>query len=191
LPFLQFILLHQVWFFISPDNFHIDLWHRHRHATAHQCAKPATSLAPTGSKAKAQAAKVLENIQKNKPATSSKNPEKQAKYRAIQLMKMRRTAEPADPKDKDRNVPLNERLFIVLNHNDTSKPFWLRKVSWLRSSLEYISIVLGRWCGKGAGFAGIKKRHLCNFSMVSFTLHQTAFHKVSSFLWCYCPKERR
>lgn len=46
-------------------------------------------------------------------------------------MKMRRSAEPADPRDKDRNVPVNDRLFIVLNYDDSSKPFWLRKVSWL------------------------------------------------------------
>jgi len=101
---------------------------------AHQCVQLATSLEPTGSKAKAKAAKVLENIQKIKPVTPSKDPAKQAKSRAIQLMKMRRTAEPADPRDKDRNVPVNERLFIVLNHNDTSKPFWLRKVSLPPSS---------------------------------------------------------
>ena len=87
-------------------------------------------------------------------------------------MKMRRTAEPADPRDKDRNVPVNERLFIVLNHNDTSKSFWLRKVSLLPSSLYCISIVLGRWYGKGAGSAGIEEWHLWDFSMVSFTHHQ-------------------
>jgi len=100
---------------------------KHRHGTAHRCAQLATPPDQTGSKAKARAAKVLENIQKSKPATLSDDPVKMAKSRAIQLMKMRRTADPADPKDKDRNVPVNERLFIVLNHNDLFKPFWLRK----------------------------------------------------------------
>ena len=147
--------------------------------TAHQCANPSTSLDPTGSKARAQAARILENIQKSKPATTSNNPEKQAKSRAIQLMKMRRTAEPADPRDKDRNVPVNERLFIVLNHNDTSKSFWLRKVSRLLSSLYCISIVLGRWCGKGTGSAGIEEWYLWDFSMVSFTHHQKTIFTTS------------
>ena len=94
-------------------------------------------------------------------------------------MKIRRTAEPADPRDQDRNVPVNERLFIVLNHNDTSKSFWLRKVSWQPSSLYCISIVLGHCCGKGVGSVGIEEWHQWDFSMICFTYHQTIIFTTS------------
>ena len=43
-------------------------------------------------------------------------------------MKMRHRAIPADPKDRNASVPMDERLHIRLTQNDTEKIFWFRKV---------------------------------------------------------------
>lgn len=66
---------------------------------------------------------------KRKTPTSS-NPKKAAQIRQVELMKMRRRAQPADPRDKNRNVPIGERLHVKVSAEgkDEEKLFWFQKV---------------------------------------------------------------
>ena len=65
---------------------------------------------------------------KKKPLTSS-NPKKAAQIRQVELMKMRHRAQPADPKDKDKNVPIGEKLYVKVSaENKDEKLFWFQKV---------------------------------------------------------------
>lgn len=60
------------------------------------------------------------------------DPKKLARLRAVELMKMRHHALPADPKDRTLSIPHTQRLHLkVIAVDDTpptEKIFWLRKV---------------------------------------------------------------
>lgn len=65
----------------------------------------------------------------------SSNPKKQALMRQVELMKMRHRAQPGDPKDKDKSVPLDQKLHVKVHveTKDYEKIFWFRKVQSLTS----------------------------------------------------------
>lgn len=68
----------------------------------------------------------------SKPPIRPTDPKKIARLRAVELMKMRHHALPADPKDRSTSVPLSERLHlkIIFANDNTSieKVVWIRKV---------------------------------------------------------------
>jgi hypothetical protein len=74
----------------------------------------------------------LSPAQYSSPTTPSQkkisDPVKLAQWKKVQAMKMRHRAIPADPKDRNALVPMDERLHIRLTKNDTEKIFWFRKV---------------------------------------------------------------
>jgi len=67
------------------------------------------------------------------------NPKKIAQFQKVQLMKMRHRAEPGDPKDSARSVPLNQRLHVTVKTHDNpvqEKTLWFHKVSEVLGSLQ-------------------------------------------------------
>lgn len=70
------------------------------------------------------------------PATTAKpptDPVKLARFKAVELMKMRHKAVPGDSRDKTTSVPLEERLHVtaVADHANLNRAevLWFRKVS--------------------------------------------------------------
>ena len=114
------------------------LW-SHRHCLDHACSM--VPPAPTSSQRNPEAHELLS---KHFPAKSSTvstlsslprqptDPKKLARLRAVELMKMRHHALPADPKDRTLSIPHTQRLHLkVIAVDDTpptEKIFWLRKV---------------------------------------------------------------
>lgn len=63
------------------------------------------------------------------------DPVKLSKYNAVQLMKMKTTAIPADPKDKGASISPQDRTYIRVSTNPASDPgkaYWVRKVGRCR-----------------------------------------------------------
>lgn len=129
---------------------------RHRYPDAHECSGPiivsSEALEP-GSKAyQVDAAKTL--LAKNFPETNKpkdagslpasastskpkvpKDPAKLAKFKAVELIKMRHKAIPGDPKDKNISVPLDRRLHVFVSNEvageDQPVLMWFRKASFV------------------------------------------------------------
>lgn len=91
-----------------------------------------------------------------KPPKATTDPKKLARLRAVELMRMRHHAMPADPKDK--SVSPNERIHVKIRVNTSSpsadKLFWLRKVRMIASKMptsEYPHLLEHRY-RSGTGF---------------------------------------
>ncbi|KAF9516372.1 hypothetical protein BS47DRAFT_1341006 [Hydnum rufescens UP504] len=119
----------------------------HRHPSSHACIS-ANNLPPVSKSADAKAilAKNFPTISKptgtRAPITSGKlptDPVKLARFRAVELMKMRHKAVPGDGRDKTTSVPIEERLHVtaVADRANPSRTqvLWFRKVSIILSWL--------------------------------------------------------
>ncbi|KIJ47280.1 hypothetical protein M422DRAFT_778200 [Sphaerobolus stellatus SS14] len=134
----------------------------HRHPTDHAC--PKIPVPTPASEKNIEARRLLE---KNFPSTSSKtpssaipklkpkklptDPKKLARLRAVELMKMRHHAIPADPRDKNVSMAPSERLHLkvqvkIQNGSGSSgatdgqeKSFWLRKTVGAGRALDMIA----------------------------------------------------
>ncbi|KAJ6547292.1 hypothetical protein B0H19DRAFT_1305818 [Mycena capillaripes] len=120
----------------------------HRHPKSHSCQiKP--SVEP-----KNEAARAL--LAKHFPSTTSKvkaktaparrpptDPVKLAQFRKLELMKMRHSAVPADPKDKLAALPQDDRLHIkVVSDDNAEKVFWVRKSLGTGRVLDLLAVQL-------------------------------------------------
>lgn len=109
----------------------IQLAQRHRHQLQHNCIKVATVSTP---KSHVLAQQAIQNVKANSQSSSTlkstPNPKNAAKIKAVEMMKMRRKAEPANPRDGAASVPMDERLFVTVSSNGAAeKVLWVRKVS--------------------------------------------------------------
>jgi hypothetical protein len=117
----------------------LEFAYRHRHTTAHSCPAPGV----LNSKNEAARAVLVKNFSSQNATTAPQrrtkiplDPKKLAQYQKVQLMKMRHSAIPANPKDKSSSTPVDQRLHVKvqlvgLSSEITSneKVFWFRKVN--------------------------------------------------------------
>lgn len=94
-----------------------------KNQTAHDLlAKNFSSSQNSGDKSKSVAAR---------PSKAPSNPRKAAQLRQVELMKMRHHAQPGDPKDRVKEVPLDERLHVIVRYEDSAlasnQTLWFRK----------------------------------------------------------------
>ncbi|KAF7796519.1 hypothetical protein EIP86_007698 [Pleurotus ostreatoroseus] len=80
-------------------------------------------------------------ISAKRKAVSSTNPKKAAQMRQVELMKMRHKAQPGDPKDKDKSVPLDQKLHVKVHAEgqDEEKIFWFRKSMGTGKALDLLA----------------------------------------------------
>lgn len=89
----------------------------------------ATTSAP---KSQALAQQAIENVKAashSSNVATPQNPAKAAKLKAVEAMKMRRKAEPANPRDSAASVPMDKRLFVTVSNGTTEKILWVKKVT--------------------------------------------------------------
>ncbi|KAI0693897.1 hypothetical protein BC835DRAFT_1275376 [Cytidiella melzeri] len=81
---------------------------------------------------------------KRKPTTST-NPSKAAQIRQVELMKMRHRAQPADPKDKNKKIPIGERLHVRVSADDKPQEqlFWFQKTMGTGKAVDILASHLG------------------------------------------------
>ncbi|KAI0340156.1 hypothetical protein BDW22DRAFT_1450620 [Trametopsis cervina] len=79
------------------------------------------------------------------PAAASSNPKKAAQLRQVELMKMRHRAQPADPKDQNKNVPIGERLHVKVSgeDQDNEKVFWFQKTMGTGKAVDILASHFG------------------------------------------------
>ncbi|PVF98857.1 hypothetical protein CPB86DRAFT_784298 [Serendipita vermifera] len=118
----------------------------HRHTSHHECSG-APNAEPTGpSKSQLMAQQAIKNAKaaggtvKVAPTT---NPAKAKKAAAVQLMVMRRKAEPANPRDATADVPVDQRLFVTVTHGPTEKILWTRKDIVTGKALDLFALKFG------------------------------------------------
>jgi len=120
----------------------------HRHPSDHDCF-----MIPKATSASQQNPKAHELLAKHfppnrsgsavnvKPPKATTDPKKLARLRAVELMKMRHHAIPADPKDK--SVSPNDRIHVKIRVNasppSADKSFWLRKSTSTGRALDLIA----------------------------------------------------
>ncbi|KAF7338517.1 AN1-type zinc finger protein 1 [Mycena venus] len=105
----------------------------HRHPKSHSCQIKPLEV-PKNEAARALLAK---NFPSKAKAASARratkvptDPVKLEQFRKLELMKMRHSAVPADPKDKTAGIPLDDRVHVKVAVDDSAeKVFWVRKVS--------------------------------------------------------------
>ncbi|KAJ3530713.1 hypothetical protein NMY22_g8455 [Coprinellus aureogranulatus] len=113
----------------------------HRYPDTHACAPHPNTTAPSTSQSAARA--LLEKnfgsnlagsstrAPKAKPTFGAKKPPsdpvKLAQYRKVQLMKMKHSAQPADPKDTPGSVPQGLRLVVGVSYDRQERAFWFRE----------------------------------------------------------------
>ncbi|KAJ2917633.1 hypothetical protein MD484_g2764, partial [Candolleomyces efflorescens] len=121
----------------------------HRYPDTHICI-PVEPDNPSASSSSARA--LLEKNFGSKLSSSSKNktlslskkkvptdPVKLAQYQKVQLMKMRHSAVPADPKDKGVSLPPDQRLTMNVMYEQTEKSFWFRKSMSTGKAVDLLS----------------------------------------------------
>ncbi|KAJ7687555.1 hypothetical protein B0H14DRAFT_2421653, partial [Mycena olivaceomarginata] len=104
----------------------------HRHPKSHSCqiqpAETPKNEAARALLAKNFPAKAKAGTARRAPPKIPTDPVKLAQFRKLELMKMRHSAVPVDPKDKTAAIPQDDRLHIkVAVDDDTEKVFWVRK----------------------------------------------------------------
>ena len=125
-------------------SFRIICLSSHRHSSDHACSMVPPASSP--SQKNPEAHELLSKHFPTKPSSSTANPlspaprqptdpKKIARLRAVELMKMRHHALPADPKDKTSSIPPTQRLHLKVIALNTTPPteqiFWIRKVRHL------------------------------------------------------------
>lgn len=137
---------------------------RHRYPDAHECSgpiSPRSGDAEPGSKAfqvdaakallaknflEATTAKNASTLSSSSVSTSKaktpKDPAKLAKFKAVELIKMRHKAVPGDPKDKSISVALDRRVHLFVRNEvagNESQPtlLWFRKARALSSKMAF------------------------------------------------------
>lgn len=83
------------------------------------------------------------------------------KMKSVELMKMRRKAEAANPRDVSANIAMDQRFFAVVTDGSIEKTLWIPNVSL--SVHKYCCIVtvlslVGCCCWEGSGFICVKAR---------------------------------
>jgi hypothetical protein len=76
---------------------------------------------------------------------------------------MRHRAQPADPKDKDRNVPIGERLHVrVSAENKDEMLFWFQKVRIAAAVLNVLDphLMADNGNGKSPRYSRVTSRHV-------------------------------
>jgi len=145
---------------------------RHRYPDAHACKGTTNStsdiLLPDPKVSQVEAAKAL--LAKNFPETSKtlgststtpaaptsasitkskqpKDPAKLAKFKAVELIKMRHKASPGDPKDKNISVALDRRVHLYVSNEaggERGQPvlLWFRKVNFYIVNAHRVDVQL-------------------------------------------------
>ncbi|KAI0086668.1 hypothetical protein BDY19DRAFT_995676 [Irpex rosettiformis] len=126
----------------------------HRSPASHSCTAPDPHLPPPRNEA---AKAILAQIFPTRSSSSSSNtssavpvkrkaavpanPRKAAQLRQVELMKMRHRAQPADPRDQNRNVPIGERLHVKISaeNKDEEKLFWFQKTMATGKALDILA----------------------------------------------------
>ena len=123
------------------------MFHRHRHAAQHDC-KVATPSGSSSSKSQALAQKAIENSKASSLSSAqsgSRNKVMTPKMKAVELMKMRRKAEAANPRDVSANITMDQRFFAVVTDGSVEKTLWIPNVSLSCSKLlQYNDSVIRR-----------------------------------------------
>ncbi|KAF8212515.1 hypothetical protein K438DRAFT_1663497, partial [Mycena galopus ATCC 62051] len=122
----------------------------HRHPKSHSCQiKPAET--PKNDAARALLAKHFPSAKPKAGATRRAPPKiptdpvKLAQFRKLELMKMRHSAVPVDPKDKTTGIPQEDRVHfkVTVDDSDTEKVFWMRKSMGTGRVLDLLASQLG------------------------------------------------
>lgn len=74
------------------------------------------------------------------------NPKKAAQLRQVELMKMRHKAQPGDPKDKNKSVPIDQKLHVKVRaeeKGDEERIFWFQKTNIAGRALDMLSAHFG------------------------------------------------
>ncbi|KAG8787939.1 hypothetical protein FRC15_007000 [Serendipita sp. 397] len=117
----------------------------HRHQSTHAC--PKAIIADTKvSKSKQLAAQAIAQVKASsstqRAAPSVHSPVKSAKLKQIELMKMRRKAEPANPRDGS-DLPMEERIYVKVTFESKDKVLWIKKDVVCGRALDLFSAKLG------------------------------------------------
>lgn len=68
----------------------------------------------------------ISQLKSSSTSYKSKESPKNAKMKAIELMKLRRKAEPANPRDDPSSVPMDERLIVEVTYNTMGMALWVK-----------------------------------------------------------------
>lgn len=173
--------------------------HRHREPNNHACSTPDL---PSATRKKNEAAQALlakhfpptartssSSTPAVRPTKQPTNPKKAAQLRQVQLMKMRHRAQPADPRDKDKPVPLEQKLFVLVRTETSSEdiPFWFRKVGPAEG--EFFSAheeTIDHYCRKGLGplictAKNLWDAYICESALVFTEITQLSQIRASPF----------
>ncbi|KAJ3558058.1 hypothetical protein NM688_g1136 [Phlebia brevispora] len=127
----------------------------HREPAAHKCTAPDPAQIPVSRNEAGRAllSKMFpaseagpstppdDKVVPTKRKTPPSNPKKAAQIRQVELMKMRHRAQPGDPKDKDKYVPVDQRLHVKVRVKDDNeeKIFWFRKAIGTGKALDLLA----------------------------------------------------
>ncbi|KAJ2933957.1 hypothetical protein H1R20_g3120, partial [Candolleomyces eurysporus] len=122
----------------------------HRYPDTHACAPVEPDNAPSASSSSARAlleknfgSRLSSSSKAKAPSLSKKkvptDPVKLAQYQKVQLMKMRHSAVPVDPKDKGVSLPPDQRLTLNVVYEKTEKPFWFRRSMSTGKAVDLLS----------------------------------------------------
>ncbi|KDQ12328.1 hypothetical protein BOTBODRAFT_113153 [Botryobasidium botryosum FD-172 SS1] len=123
----------------------------HRYPDAHECIKSETqSKEQKNPAAHALLAKHFPSSSKSAPSTSKStkvptDPAKRARFRALELMKLRGRAVPGDTRDKS-GAPPDQRLYVRarsgIGEGTEEKVFWFRKTTSVGRTLDLLTAQL-------------------------------------------------
>ncbi|KAG8835365.1 hypothetical protein FRC17_003848 [Serendipita sp. 399] len=118
----------------------------HRHASTHNCPKAAPAEVKI-SKSKQLAAQAIAQVKASsssaqKSTSAPQNSAKSAKLRQIELMKMRRKAEPANPRD-GTDLPMEERIYVKVIFESKEKILWVKNDIICGKALDLFAAKLG------------------------------------------------
>ncbi|EKM55829.1 uncharacterized protein PHACADRAFT_121751 [Phanerochaete carnosa HHB-10118-sp] len=127
----------------------------HRDPATHGCVAKPEAEPQRNEAAKAILAKIFPTqtaVSPMSPASSSSvpakrkappsNPKKAAQLRQVELMKMRHKAQAGDPKDKNKSVPIDQKLHVKVRtqeKGEEEKIFWFQKTIIAGRALDMLS----------------------------------------------------
>ena len=123
----------------------------HREPASHACAVEPVQQPVKNEAGRALLAKMFPAQASSSKSTSiipakrkapPKDPKKAAQLRQVELMKIRHKAQPGDPKDKNKHVPIDQKLHVKVRaeeKGDDEKIFWFSKVRRRSAMVEWDS----------------------------------------------------
>lgn len=115
----------------------------HRHATKHNCPKIDAPSSSSVSKSQTLAQKAIENAKQSSSSAQSKTRTLTPKMKTVELMKMRRKADAANPRDIAADIPMDQRFFALVSYGSTEKTLWVQNNVVAGKALDLFASKLG------------------------------------------------